>query len=87
MKTLDNVHAIWGLMTFLTIVIYVVGEQATGGGIAVVFLLLITSLIKGGFIIRNFMELKGVSLLWRAIMYGWLWTVCIAIAVTYLMSI
>lgn len=86
MKAFDNVHLIWGLMTFLTIVIYVVGEQATSG-VVVVFLLLITSLIKGGFIIRNFMELKGVSLLWRVIMYGWLWTVCIAIAVTYLISI
>jgi len=56
-------------------------------GTTPVMLLLLTVLIKSTFIIRDFMGLRGVSLLWRVIMYGWLWLVTIAIAVTYLLSV
>ena len=73
-------------MIVLTISTYSIGQLAYSGVITVLFLLL-TTLIKGSVIIRDFMELKGVSLLWRAIMYGWLWTVCLVIAVTYLISL
>ncbi|NQY27705.1 MAG: cytochrome C oxidase subunit IV family protein [Piscirickettsiaceae bacterium] len=73
-------------MMLLTLTTYVIGEQLYSG-IMVVLFLLFTALIKGGLIIREFMELKGVSLLWRVIMYGWLTTVCFAIVVTYMLSI
>ena len=73
-------------MMALTLSTYVIGELGYSGVVAVLFLLT-TALIKAGFIIRDFMELKGVSLLWRAIMYGWLWTICLAIAVTYIISL
>jgi hypothetical protein len=56
-------------------------------GLLVVLLLLVTALLKGFFIIHDFMELEGVSLLWRIIMYGWLWLICISIAIAYLISI
>jgi len=62
------------------------GKQGLSG-IAVVLFLLFTAVIKGGLIIRDFMELRDVSFLWRAIMYGWLWTICIAIAVTYIIGL
>lgn len=73
-------------MIVLTISTYLIGKFDLNGIIAVL-LLLITAVIKGSFIIHNFMELKGVSFLWRAIMYGWLWTICIAIVITYIISI
>ena len=85
MKSYFNVHTIWLLMMLLTLSTYTVGELNYGGGIAVL-LLLLTAVIKGSFIIRDFMELKDVSLLWRIIMYGWLWTVCFVIAITYFIS-
>jgi cytochrome c oxidase subunit 4 len=86
MKAYYNAHTIWIVMMLLTLSTYAVGKLDCSGVIVVLFLLL-TALIKGSFIIRDFMELKDVSLLWRAIMYGWLWTVCLVIAVTYFISL
>ena len=86
MKSYHNVNTVWIVMMLLTISTYAVGELRYSGVIAVSFLLL-TALIKGSFIIRDFMELKGVALIWRVIMYGWLWTVCLVIATTYFISI
>jgi hypothetical protein len=74
------------LMMLLTLSSYFIGEQAYSG-IGIVIFLLLTVMIKGCFIIRDFMELKGVSLLWRAIMYGWLLTVCFTIAICYILSV
>jgi len=73
-------------MMFLTLSTYALGDLGFSGVVAVL-ILLSTAAIKGVFIIRDFMELKGVSLLWRVIMYGWLGTVCLAIAITYFISI
>lgn len=86
MKNIYNVHTIWLLMIVLTLTTYAMGKLGATGVIVILFLLL-TAVIKGGLIIRDFMELKGVSLLWQVIMYGWLWTVCIVIAVTYIISL
>ncbi len=86
MKSFYNVHTIWLLMIVLTLSTYAMGLLEFEGIIIVLFLLL-TAMIKGSLIIRDFMELQGVSLLWRVIMYGWLWTVCSAIAIAYMISI
>jgi len=73
-------------MMLLTLSTYVLGKMGLAG-ITVVLLLLLTTLIKGGLIIRDFMELQGVSLLWQVIMYGWLTVVCLAIGIAYIISI
>lgn len=73
-------------MLVLTIATYAVGKLGYSG-LAVVSLLLATVIIKGVIIIREYMELRGVSFLWRAIMFGWLWIVVIAIAVAYAISL
>jgi cytochrome c oxidase subunit IV len=73
-------------MMLLTLSTYAMGELAFSGVVAV-FILLSTAAIKGILIIRDFMELKGVSLLWRVIMYGWLGSVCVAIVVSYIISV
>lgn len=85
-KKYYNVHTLWVAMTLLTLSTYAIGKLGFSG-IAVVLFLLLTAVIKGTFIIRDFMELKDVSLLWRVIMYGWLWTICAAITITYMISL
>jgi len=86
MRSYYNVHTIWLVMMLLTISTYAMGKFGYDG-IVIMLILLLTSVVKGSFIIRDFMELKGVSLLWRAIMYGWLWIICVAIAIAYIISI
>lgn len=73
-------------MLLLTLTTYAIGKLGYSGALVMLFLLS-TAAIKAGFIIRDFMELRGVSLLWRVIMYGWLLTVCTAIAITYIISL
>ncbi len=85
MKSYYNVHMIWAAMLALTGATYTMG-RLDFSGVDVVFLLLLASLVKGSFIIRDFMDLKDVSLLWKVIMYGWLWSICIVIAITYVIS-
>ncbi len=86
MNKLYNVHNIWLLMLLLTLTTYVIGKLGYSGAV-VMLLLLSTAAVKAGLIIRDFMELRGVSLLWRVIMYGWLLTVCVAIAIAYIISL
>ncbi len=85
MSKLFNTTGVWVTMIILTIFTYSMGKFGYSGTIPVL-LLLLTVLIKSTFIIRDFMGLRGVSLLWRGIMYGWLWIVVVSIAITYLMS-
>lgn len=73
-------------MLLMTLTTYAIGKLGYSGAVVMLFLLS-TAAIKAGFIIRDFMELRGVSLLWRVIMYGWLLTVCTAIAITYIISL
>ncbi len=88
MKSLNhnNIHTLWLLMVILTVSSYVLGKLGFSGQLSV-FILLLTAVIKGSLIIRDFMELRGVSLLWRIIMYGWLWGVTSSIAIIYLFSL
>ncbi len=86
MKKYYNIHTLWVLMLVLTLTTYGVGKLGYSG-LVVIFLLLATVIIKGVIIIREYMELRGVSFLWRAIMYGWLWVVTIAIAIAYTLSL
>jgi cytochrome c oxidase subunit IV len=86
MKAYYNIHTIWLVMMLLTISTYAMGKFGYDG-IIIMLVLLLTAVIKGSFIIRDFMELNGVSLLWRVIMYGWLWIICFAIALAYIISI
>lgn len=72
-------------MLILTILTYAIGKLGYSGTNAVLFLLA-TAIIKSSFIIGDFMEVRGTSLIWRIMMYGWLWLVTITITVTYLIS-
>lgn len=86
MNKLYNIHSLWLAMLLLTLTTYAMAKLEYSGTAAMMFLLL-TAAIKAGWIIRDYMELRGVSLLWRVIMYGWLLTVCATIAIAYIISI
>ena len=83
---LYNIHNIWLAMMVLTLTTYAIGKLGYSGASVMLFILL-TAAVKAGMIIRDFMELRGVSLLWRLIMYGWLLVVCAAIAIAYIISL
>lgn len=80
-----NVHTLWLAMLLLTLITYAMGKLGISGTAVMVFIIL-TAATKATFIIRDFMELRGVSLLWRVIMYGWLIIICVSIAVSYMIS-
>jgi hypothetical protein len=80
-----NVHTLWLAMLLLTLITYAMGKLGISGTAAMIFLIL-TAAVKATFIIRDFMELRGVSLLWRVIMYGWLIIICVSIAIAYIIS-
>ncbi|MBL4660248.1 MAG: cytochrome C oxidase subunit IV family protein [Alcanivoracaceae bacterium] len=82
MKKIYNIHTILILLILLTISTYMFGHFNSSGLLVVLFLI-ISAFIKGLLIMREFMELRGVSLLWRVIMYGWLTTVCSTIVIAY----
>ncbi len=86
MKSYYNIHTIWIALILLTLSTYAMGKLGFSG-LTVVIVLLLTAAIKGVLIINDFMELKGVSLLWRVLMYGWLWSVILTIAITYAFTI
>ncbi len=72
-------------MILLTLSTYTLGKTGYSGKIAMM-ILLATAIAKATIIIRDFMGLRGVSLIWRVLMYGWLWLIVISIAISYLIS-
>ena len=72
-------------MMLLTLTTYAIARLGFSGTTVMMFLLL-TAIIKGSIIIGDFMEVRGVSLMWRIMMYGWLWLVVLTIAVTYMIG-
>ncbi|MEA1889713.1 MAG: cytochrome C oxidase subunit IV family protein [Pseudomonadota bacterium] len=86
MKVYYNIHTIWLAMMLLTLTTYAMAKLGYSGAVVMLFLLL-SAATKAILIIRDYMELRGVSLLWRVIMYGWLLVVSLAIAIAYLISL
>ncbi len=86
MKNTYNIHTIWLAMIALTLSTYALGKFGYSGTIIVSFLL-ITVIIKGTLITRDYMELRDVSLIWRVIMYGWLWSTTFALGLIYIFSL
>ena len=81
-----TIHTLYLVLLAFTLSSYLLGELVNGGVWAMLFLLF-TAVIKGSLIIRDFMGLNGVSLLWRVIMYGWLWGVCFILSIIYIMGL
>jgi cytochrome c oxidase subunit IV len=86
MKKILNVHTIWVILVMLTLSTYLFGHFHSTGNL-IVFMIVLIAIIKSIFIMREFMGLKGVSLLWKMIMYGWLMVVSSAILIAYAVSV
>ena len=86
MTRIYNIHNIWLVLLLLTISTYILGKLEFSGTL-IAFTILLTAAIKATFIIRDYMGLRGVSILWRSIMYGWLLIVCGGIATSYIISL
>lgn len=78
-KNRFNIHLLWLSMILLTFSSYLLGRFVFSGTV-IVSVLLLTAFIKGYFIISDSMELREVSLMWRVIIYGWLWVTTLSIA-------
>ncbi|MDD5330814.1 MAG: cytochrome C oxidase subunit IV family protein [Sulfuricella sp.] len=77
---------IWLALVTLTGVTYTIGDAGLGGRNVMLLVLAIT-LLKSQMIAGYFMGLRKTSLLWRAIMGGYLIVVGGMIAIAYLMGI
>ena len=86
MKHYYTIHTLYLVLLALTLSSYLLGELVKSGLWAMLYLLF-TAVIKGSLIIRDFMGLNSVSLLWRVIMYGWLWGVCLILSTIYIMGL
>lgn len=79
-----NIHTVWLMLVLLTLITYGL-SYIDANGTAIMLVLIVVAFAKGVMIIRDYMGLKGVSLLWKVIMYGWLSVVCLAVVVAYLL--
>ena len=77
---------VWLVLMALTIVTFSIGEAGLGGR-NIMLLVLGIALLKSQMVAAYFMGLRKTSLLWRAIMGGWLVIVGGMIASAYLMGI
>lgn len=72
----------WLALAVGTAVTWRLGESGAAGTAAVLGILAIAA-VKGIWIIREFMALRRVKLLWPALVIGWLLLVLAIIAATY----
>lgn len=73
---------VWLLLVVLTLLTWWAG-QAGYRGQGLVLALLASVLVKGHFVIADFMGLRGVALRWRLLVHGWLVLVLGLIWVAY----
>ncbi len=66
-----RIYLVWILLIVLTLLTWWAGKAGYSGQWLVVALLA-SIFIKGHFVIADFMGLRGVALLWRALVHGWL---------------
>ena len=71
LNTKNTTTLIWLILVFLTFVTYAVGKEGMGGT-TIVWLLLLSILLKGQLVADYFMGLKGVRFPWRWMVTGWL---------------
>lgn len=72
MKTATcSLDFVWGLLLLGTGLTWWLGESGHVGPGAVTTILVIAA-VKGVFVIREFMAMRGVRLLWQAVVIGWL---------------
>ena len=86
MKPYQRAHWFWIVMLLLTLSSYLLAESVDSG-LMMMFAVLAISLFKGIVIIRNFMMLRRVSIIWKMVMYSWLCAVILVIAITTILTL
>lgn len=64
-------NIVWVALLVATVLTWVIGKSALMS-VGMVVVILAISAIKGWLIVEDFMALRRVRLLWRAIVLGWL---------------
>lgn len=75
-------NLVWIVLMGATVVTWFVGEMHAAGPKAVSLILAIAG-VKGWLVIEDFMALRRVKLLWRAVVLGWLLIVLAVIMLAY----
>ncbi|MDP1653506.1 MAG: cytochrome C oxidase subunit IV family protein [Rhodocyclaceae bacterium] len=75
-------NVLWVALLVATLLTWLIGKTGHAGTAAVVAILVIAAL-KGWMIIYDFMALRRVTLLWRALVLGWLILVLAIILLAY----
>jgi len=75
-------NLVWVVLMAATGVTWFVGEMHAAGPKAVAVILAIAG-VKGWLVIEDFMALRRVRLLWRAVVLGWLLIVLAVIMLAY----
>lgn len=82
----DRLDAVWLTLLAATLTTWWIGERGSAG-LGAMAVLLALSVLKGRFVILDFMALRRVRLLWRALLVGWLLLVAGLIALAYWMGL
>lgn len=81
-KSSTKATLIWLLLVLLTLVTYGLGKAGYSGTF-IISIVLASVLIKGRYIITDFMELRGTEKKWRWLVQGWLLLIVALIATAY----
>ncbi len=77
-------NVLWIALLVATVLTWMIGKTGHTGTAAVIAILIIAA-IKGWMIIQDFMALRRVTFLWRALVLGWLLlTLCIILLAYWL---
>ena len=79
-------NLVWVVLMAATAVTWFVGEMHAAGPKAVALILAIAG-VKGWLVIYDFMALRRVKFLWRAVVLGWLLIVLTIIMLAYRMGL
>jgi len=79
-------NLVWIVLMAATAVTWFVGELHAAGPKAVALILAVAG-VKGWLVIYDFMALRRVKLIWRAVVLGWLLLVLAIIMLAYRMGL
>ena len=77
---------VWLMLLVLTLAVLTVGQMGLGG-ITIVTLLLVSTLVKTQIVADYFMGLKNGRPLWRIIMMAYIWIIISMIGLAYWLGI
>jgi len=77
---------VWLMLLVLTLAVLTVGQMGLGG-ITIVTLLLVSTLVKTQIVADYFMGLKNGGPLWRIIMIAYIWIIISMIGLAYWLGI